>query len=148
MNQNVLLAVCIIAAITPLFATYKHFHMLQQNSYFPSRYIKWLYDSYFMRLLLLSVVFCGLTLVVKRNIKYSLIIISLYAVAQIFVAFYDHKKSIKRLVITGRVKRLYAVALLIQLAFFFACLSESLTIYVKKVSKAIVQPACWLNYNE
>ena len=120
MNEKVFIAVCIIAAITPLFATYKHFHMLQQNSYFPSRYMKWLYDSFFTRLLLLTVIFCALSLVVKYNIIFSLIIISLYAIAQVFVAFYDRKKSIKRLVVTARVKRLYITALLVQIALLFA----------------------------
>lgn len=123
MNEKIFIAVCIIAAITPLFATYKHFHMLQQNSYFPSRYIKWLYDSYFTRFLLLTFIFCALSLVVKYDILYSLIIISIYFVAQIFVAVFDRKKSIKRLVITARVRRLYTAALLIQFALFFVTIS-------------------------
>lgn len=131
MNEKVFIAVCIIAAIAPLFATYKHFHMLQQNSYYPSRYVKWLYDAYFMRLLLLTVIFCALSLVVKYNIVFSLIIISLYTVAQVFIAFYDRKKSIKRLVITARIKRLYSTALLVQIALFFA------TIYTKGMTRGI-----------
>ena len=127
MNEKIFIAVCIIAAITPLFAMYKHFHMLQQNSYYPSRYTKWLYDAYFTRLLLLTVIFCALTLLVKYDILYSLIIISVYAVAQIFIAFWDRKKSIKRLVITSRVCRLYTAALLVQFALFFATiLTENL----------------------
>ncbi len=113
-NETVFTIVCIIAAIAPLFATYKHFHMLQQNSYFPKRYIKWLYEAYFVRLMVLTLVFCALSVVVRYNIVLELVIISLYTVAQVFVALYDYKKSIKRLVITARVKRLYTAALLIQ----------------------------------
>ncbi len=113
-NETIFTVVCIIAAIAPLFATYKHFHMLQQNSYFPKRYIKWLYDSYFVRLLILTIVFCALSVLVRYNIVLELIIISLYTLAQLLLAIYDYKTSIKKLVITARVKRLYTTALLVQ----------------------------------
>lgn len=113
-NEIFLTMVCIFATIAPLFATYKHFHMLQQNSYFPKRYIKWLYEAYFARLMVLTLVFCALSVVVRYNIIFELVIISLYTVAQMIVAVYDYKKSIKKLVITARIKRLYAAAILIQ----------------------------------
>lgn len=105
---------CIIAAIIPVFANYKQLQMLQQNSYFPSRYIKWLYDSYFSRLFVLALVFCALSVLFKYSIVAEFILICILLAVQVYSAFSAHKKSIKKLVFTARIKRLYLTAIILQ----------------------------------
>ncbi len=107
-------SVTVAAALLPLISGYKHFQMLQQNSYFPSRYIKWLYDSYFLRLLLLTFVFFTLSVVFKYSMALELALTALYAAAQVGITFYTVKTSIKKLVFTARVRRLYAAALIVE----------------------------------
>ena len=120
--------VTVIAALLPLISSYKHFQMLQQNSYFPSRYIKWLYDSYFFRLLLLTFVFFTLSVVFKYSMALELGLTVLYALGQIGITAYTIKKSIKKLVFTARVRRLYTAAIVIEAALcFFANTTKGLT---------------------
>lgn len=118
MDLTLLYIVCAIAAITPIFATYNHFKMLQQTSYYPSRYIKWLYESYFTKLLLLTFVFCALSIVFKYSMVLELVIIAVFVIAQFFLAIINRKKSIKRLAFTARVYRLYITAILVELLVF------------------------------
>ncbi|MBQ0083860.1 MAG: UDP-N-acetylmuramoyl-tripeptide--D-alanyl-D-alanine ligase [Clostridiales bacterium] len=109
-------AICIIAAVTPVFALYRQFQMLQQNSYYPSRYGRWLYDSFFNDILALTIIFCAITILFKlgnTGVILELILISIYAASQIFLAVRAYIKSIKKLVFTGRVIRLYAAAVII-----------------------------------
>ncbi len=121
-------AVTVIAALLPLISGYKHFQMLQQNSYFPSRYIKWLYDSYFLRLLLLTFVFFTLSVVFKYSMALELGLIIAYALAQIGITVYAAKTSIKKLVFTARVRRLYVAGLIVEAVLcFFANTTKGLT---------------------
>ena len=122
MEFSLLYIVCAIAAITPIAATYNHFKMLQQSSYYPSRYMKWLYEVYFTKLLLLTFIFCALSVIFRFSMALELVVISCFAIAQLFIALGNRKKSIKRLVFTGRVYRLYTAALVVQLALFAAVL--------------------------
>ena len=108
-NEALYLAVCIVAALIPLFASYRQYQMLQQNSYFPSRYFKWMYESYFTQLTGLVLVFCAVTVIIRFSVLTDLIILALLLVIQAVSAVKTHKKSIKKLVFTGRIKRMYAV---------------------------------------
>ncbi len=105
-DQAILTAVCIIAAIAPLFSSYRQLQMLQQNSYYPSRYLKWLYDSFFNRLLALTLVFCALSVVFKFSMIAELLVAIGYLLSQIYFAFIAAKKSIKKLVFTARIRRM------------------------------------------
>lgn len=122
MEFSLLYIVCLMAALTPFVATYNHFKMLQQSSYYPSRYLKWLYDVYFTKLLLLTFIFCALSVVFRYSMVLELVIISLFAIAQLFITLSNRKKSIKRLVFTSRVYRLYTAAIVVQFALFSAVL--------------------------
>ena len=106
---------CIIAAVAPVFAGYKQFQMLQQNSYYPSRYVKWLYDSYFSRLFVLTLVFCVLSVLFKYSIVAEFIIICIYLAIQVYSCVTTHKKSVKKLVFTSRIKRLYLTSIALQI---------------------------------
>lgn len=110
---TLLTAVCIVAAITPLFSSYRHLQMLQQNSYYPSRYLKWLYNSFFNRLLMLTLVFCALSIVFKFSMIAELAVVCAYLVSQIYFAFKAAKESVKKLVFTARIIRLIIAEMII-----------------------------------
>ncbi len=109
-ESTTLILICVIAAVIPFFSSYRQFQMLQQNSYFPVRYIKWAYDKYFTAFTFLTVIFCAVSIMVRNPNLYTLdlIIISALLLIQIIDAVISHKKSIKKLVFTARIKRLFA----------------------------------------
>lgn len=116
-TESVLFTVtCIVAAIIPLSSLYRQFQMLQQNSYYPVRYIKWLYNSYFTNLLALTAIFCALSVVFKYSMLLELLIIILFIASQVYLTVKAAKKSIKKLAFTKRVIRLLAAAVIIQTA--------------------------------
>ena len=117
-TEKIYLAICIIAAIIPFFSSYRQLQMLQQNSYFPSRYFKWVYDSYFTQFTGLTIVFCALSIIIRFNYVIDLIIVCLLFAVQIADAILTHKKSIKKLVFTARIKRIYVAQTLIMLVAF------------------------------
>lgn len=99
---------CVITAVTGMFTVTRQAHMLQQNSYFPSRYLNWLRSSFSFK----SAVFCGvlfaeiLLFVLKLYVPlFILSILSLPLCA--YGAVNGQKKAIKKLVFTARVKRQY-----------------------------------------
>lgn len=119
---------CILAAIASIFSLYRQFQMFQQNSYYPSRYGKWLYQNFFTNLLLLTLVFCAMSVLCKfeeTGLLIELIVVAIYAVIQILLAFKAHKKSIKKLAFTARMIRLYitAIVILALLLVFTFCFS-------------------------
>lgn len=107
-------------AVTGLFALTRHLQLLQQNSYFPSRYCGWLKKSFkarsFVAVLMLV---CSIIALLLQK-QWVLLIIAALLVIRIPVAFRDYKVSIKPLVFTARIKRIYACAFLI-----FALLSAA-----------------------
>ena len=110
MNYYLLISL-ILAAISGMFSITRQFQMLQQNSYFPSRYTKWLKENFeglpIYLFLISSLLFCfGLYKIQTFFIAASLGF-------NIYSAVNTQKKSIKKLVYTARVKRLYTAAFLI-----------------------------------
>lgn len=89
----------------------RQFQMLQQNSYFPSRYTKWLADNFsiapVVAFAVSSLLFC-----LKLYLLQSLFL-AVVMIISIFSAIKNQKTSIKKLVFTGRIKRLYTVSSLI-----------------------------------
>ncbi len=123
-----ILALCILAAVSALFSAVLQFQMLQQNSYFISRYYKWVKESYFENLILLTLVFCAVSVCYTFNPAISVALLSLFAAWQIISCIKNHKKSIKKLVFTSRVIRLYCVlAAILILLIAFTVLSTSVT---------------------
>ncbi len=91
-------------------ACIRHLQMLQQSSYFPSRYLKWLKNAWSLRTFW-SIVAFGLAFLVLF-FSYSpvyLAVVAALCIVRIPRAKADHKNSIKKLVFTARVKRLYAL---------------------------------------
>lgn len=113
----------ILAALSAVFAVTYQFHMLQQNSYFPSRYLKWVSEQSFSR-----ITAGGIILIINTLLYFT----GLHAVQTVFLCVlcaYEishavklQKKSIKPLVFTGRIKRLYGAAVIVILALAVAAI--------------------------
>ena len=117
MDRYILLASAVLAALSALFSSHKQLQMLQQNSYFGVRYFKWLKESYTMPLCLSSFVFCiSSYLYLNKLYILQLILFAVLLIIRIPLAIKTHKKSIKKLVVTARVKRLFAAEILVLLA--------------------------------
>lgn len=94
----------------------RQLQMLQQNSYFPTRYFPWVMNDYCAALAVEALVFCFSSLLLGRKLfVLQLILISMYMLVRIISAINVQKKSIKKLVPTARIKRLYCAALLTQI---------------------------------
>ncbi len=110
MNWFLLISL-ILSAVSGISLITRHYQMLQQNSYFPSRYTKWLREDtgnlspYFF--FGASILYC-----LRLNI-FLMIFSALISVFSVINAVSVQKKSIKPLVLTSRVKRLYTVSTLI-----------------------------------
>jgi UDP-N-acetylmuramoyl-tripeptide--D-alanyl-D-alanine ligase len=114
--NNYLIISLILSAVGALFSVTRQFQMFQQNSYYPSRYYKWLNGSFSKGLfgcalayLLVSVLFYLKLYIIQCIITAVLLLFFVIS------AIRTQKKSIKGLVFTDRVKRLYLAA-----ALFFA----------------------------
>ncbi|MCQ2477677.1 MAG: UDP-N-acetylmuramoyl-tripeptide--D-alanyl-D-alanine ligase [Clostridia bacterium] len=118
-----LITVLITASICALFSLYKQFQMLQQNSYFPSRYIGWLKSSYTVYLALEAICFClsSFLYTYEKFLLQEILLVILLAV-RIFLCVKCYKTSIKKLVFTSRIKRLICAAVII--------LAALITVYV------------------
>ena len=116
MNEKIYIAICIIAAIIPFFSSYRQLQMLQQNSYFPSRYMKWVYDSFFTPFTGLTIVFCALSIIIRFNYVIDLIIVCALLLINAADLILTHKKSIKKLVFTARIQRILICQTVIMLA--------------------------------
>ena len=112
--MNFLLLISLILTIgCGVFNIIRQLQMLQQNSYFPSRYTGWLKDniplSQFFALLVSSALIC---------FKLDIVLLIFCAVSLFFSIYFckaNQKKSIKKLVVTGRVKRQFSAVAIIYL---------------------------------
>lgn len=110
----------LILAASGVFSLYRQLQMLQQNSYFLSRYFKWVSGSYTIQLALSAICYCVVTLLISKDKPIPALIISvLLLITSVFSNVKTHKKSIKKLVFTARVKRLYITAIVILGALLF-----------------------------
>ena len=123
----IFLASLILISVYSLFAVTRQFQMLQQNSYFPSRYFGWVKTSFTVELAVEAIIFCISSMLYGRE-KYliQLIIIALIFIIGLLRTLSLQKKSIKKLVFTARVKRLYAA-----LVIFYALLIAVYAIFPK-----------------
>ena len=122
MNElNVILVISLIlAAVSGLFALVRQYQMLQQNSYFPSRYLPWVKDSYSVPLCIECIAFCITSLLMSRRLFTGQLILLIAVLAvRVFICVKTQKKSIKKLVFTGRIKRLFAAAAILLALFIF-----------------------------
>ncbi|MCQ2441009.1 MAG: UDP-N-acetylmuramoyl-tripeptide--D-alanyl-D-alanine ligase [Clostridia bacterium] len=112
----ILIFIPFLTTVSAFFSFYKQFQMLQQNSYYPSRYFKWLKENYVPQLALLAIVWCLIASLKFSPLVFPLAISVVLLVVRIILFARCKKKSIKKLVFTNRVKRLYAVATVIFIA--------------------------------
>lgn len=116
---NIILLLCLItAALSALFALVRQYQMLQQNSYFPSRYAAWVKESYSLPLCAECIAFCASSLLFGQEL-YAVQLAFLAAVLAVRTvsAVRTQKKSVKKLVFTGRIKRLFAAAVILLAVF-------------------------------
>ena len=113
MNIYLTFILC-LSAISGLLGVTRHFQMLQLNSYYPSRYFKWLKGRFNNGFLLCAVLYFIISLTYFLKLYIPGLIIAL------FIVFYNikttsdlQKRSIKKLVFTSRVKRLYLTGILL-----------------------------------
>ncbi len=112
MNYYLLVSLC-LAAVSSLFALVRQLQMLQQNSYYPSRYLGWLKDNlpFFDAVLFLI---SALLFIFNLYIPQAIFCAAVLGI-RIPIALNIQKKSIKKLVFTARVKRQFATAIILQL---------------------------------
>ncbi len=102
----------VFAVVSCVCSLVRQFQMFQQNSYFPSRYFKWVKEAYTVNLAVQAIICCLFSF---RQRQIGCIIIAAVTFILMLARFINakkvHKKSIKKLVLTARVKRLFAAAI-------------------------------------
>lgn len=112
----------LIIATSGLFSMYKQLQMLQQNSYFPSRYFKWVRQSYTLELSICAIAYCLLTFCfLNKRYWISLLFAAVLLAVRLVLCISTHKKSIKKLVFTARIKRLYVTAIIVLTILLIIC---------------------------
>lgn len=104
----------VILSVTTLFALTRQIHMLQLNSYYLSRYFGWLKGAFSARTvgaLLLAALTAAAAFAPGGVWLLAASVFS--AVLRIPTALSDYRHSIKKVVFTARVKRMYATAALL-----------------------------------
>lgn len=120
----------LLLAASGILSLYKQLQMLQQNSYFLSRYFKWVSGSYTLQLALSAIIYCALTFLVLNGKPWLCLVIAvLMLVIRIASNIKTHKKSIKKLVFTARIKRLYITAILLLGVFLFGSVFSFYTVF-------------------
>lgn len=147
-------AAIMLAAVSAVFSLYRQFQMLQQNSYFLSRYFKWINKSYTLELAVSALFYCAFTfLILRGRAALSLALAVLLLLFRIFLNVKTRKKSIKKLVFTARVKRLYIAAILLLGVFLYGSIFSFYTLFgevsrVLCITMSAVSPvlavAAWL----
>ncbi len=109
-----LLLTLIFSSIGALFSLTRQFQMFQQNSYYPSRYFGWLKGSYTNGFLGCALLYFLISAIYFFKIYIACSILSFFLLCyNIKTAIEIQKTSVKGLVFTDRVKRLYLTAALI-----------------------------------
>lgn len=106
------IAMCIACVISGIAGLVGQLHMLQQNSYYPTRYLKWMYESYFVQLALKVFLFAAVSVSSYINLLIGLIIMIIFATSQAIFTPISQKRAIKKLVFTSRVLRLFALCII------------------------------------
>lgn len=112
MNYYLLISL-VLAAVSSLFSIVRQLQMLQQNSYYPSRYLAWLKENlpFFDAIMFLI---SALLFILQLYIPQAIFCAAVLAI-RIPLSLSRQKKSIKKLVFTARIKRLFAAAIVLQL---------------------------------
>lgn len=98
----------LFAAVAGLFGAYRQLQMLQQNSYFPSRYLKWVRQNFWKTMIGEGVLFLVSAVVFALDLWiFGLVLWAAVLGVRVPMALWAHNESIKPLVFTARVKRLF-----------------------------------------
>ncbi len=113
MNLFLLFNILLFGAAS-VFSLIHHAHMLQQNSYFPSRYLKWL-KSNLMHGFVLNALTLALTVLLCALKAYTpaLVLGAFTAAIKALTNICQQKKAVKPLVFTSRVKRYFAASIIV-----------------------------------
>ncbi len=152
MSELISLLAAVAVGASGIVALYRQLQMLQQNSYFPSRYMGWIKESFTIPLALEAILFCFLTLLYtnSKSLLTLLVCLALLGI-RIPVAISQNKKSIKKLVLTARIKRLFVCAFVLVAALIlgFALLGDTLSmtcrmlLFAASVVSPVLTLACW-----
>lgn len=131
MNFLILISI-ILFSVGGMFSVQRQLQMLQQNSYYPSRYFGWVKSTKFGTLKI-SLVFMLLPLLV--SVDFLPYFLPLYSAIELIYRVHkqqkNHKTSIKKLVYTDRVKRLILTMCVLYLLLISAfVIFPSATIYI------------------
>ncbi len=127
--MNYYLFSTVLIAISAIFAVTRQFQMLQQNSYYPSRYLGWIGTGYINNLLLSSALYLiSSALYIFELYIVQLIFIAVLLIIRLIISIKYQKKSIKPLVLTGRVKRLYVAVTIVLIALTCIYITNSTNI--------------------
>ncbi len=125
--QYIHIAIGVILALSLNFSLYRQIQMLQQSSYYPSRYLKWAYSGFMTEITFLCFAYLiNSALYLSEQYILCIAFCLLVLALRMILAFRQHKKSIKKLVFTARVKRLFTAAnIILILIIFIIALSKN-----------------------
>lgn len=102
----------IVGAVGAMLSLVRQYQMLQQNSYFASRYFGWIKSAFSLPLCLLKCALMGIAVwaaVLSNDIlKNSMILFAVLALFMGWKGFSKNSVSVKKLAFTARVKRMFA----------------------------------------
>ena len=112
-NIFFILTLAFIAA-SGLCSVVRQYQMLQQNSYYISRYLKWVFPFYRTRLIFDIIFAAGASALLWFKLYIPAFILAVIIFAfRLNTAIKMQKKSVKALALTARVKRLFVTAFLV-----------------------------------
>lgn len=101
--------------ISAFFSLVRQYQMFQQNSYFPSRYFKWLKSSYSVDAAASAVVFCISSVLYSCGYYiFQAIVLALLLGWRIANCISVYRSSVKKIVFTSRIIRLFISTLIIE----------------------------------
>ena len=102
----------IVGTVGAILSLVRQYQMLQQNSYFASRYFGWIKSNFSIPLLLLKLAVVGVciwsTFFGMEGVVSTLLLYAACALLMGWKGFSKNSSSIKKLVVTARVKRMFA----------------------------------------
>ncbi|MBO5106749.1 MAG: UDP-N-acetylmuramoyl-tripeptide--D-alanyl-D-alanine ligase [Clostridia bacterium] len=129
MNYWLLISL-ILFAVGGIFSSQRQLQMFQQNSYFPSRYIKWIKTASSVKTAYCAMFFIiTAALSIVKATKYLPIIAIIELILRIFNYRSNSKKSIKKLVYTARIKRLICTFAIVYIALIVLSLLDFLKVF-------------------
>ena len=113
--MNIFITVSLLfLCVSALFSLYYQYQMLQQSSYFISRYFSWVKNSYTLYVCVEAFLYCILSVLFLKERYLVCATVSLFAlIIRVLLAVRCRKTAIKPLVFTSRIKRLYCSTVVI-----------------------------------